>query len=41
MDTVERHLAALRETAPELVSLYEVLAERARELAAPRLEAPV
>jgi predicted short-subunit dehydrogenase-like oxidoreductase (DUF2520 family) len=40
MDTVERHLAALRETAPELVPIYEALAERARELAATRLEAP-
>jgi predicted short-subunit dehydrogenase-like oxidoreductase (DUF2520 family) len=39
-DTVERHLAALRETAPELVPLYEALAERACELAAPTLEAP-
>jgi predicted short-subunit dehydrogenase-like oxidoreductase (DUF2520 family) len=32
--TVERHLAALREVAPELVPIYEALAERARELAA-------
>jgi predicted short-subunit dehydrogenase-like oxidoreductase (DUF2520 family) len=31
--TVERHLAALRESAPELVATYEALAERARELA--------
>ena len=31
--TVERHLAALRDTAPELLPLYEALAERARELA--------
>jgi predicted short-subunit dehydrogenase-like oxidoreductase (DUF2520 family) len=31
--TVERHLAALRETAPELVSMYEELAALARELA--------
>jgi predicted short-subunit dehydrogenase-like oxidoreductase (DUF2520 family) len=32
--TVERHLEALRELAPELVPMYEALAERARELAA-------
>ena len=32
--TVERHLAELRERAPELVPLYEALAERTRELAA-------
>ena len=31
--TVARHLEALRETAPELVPLYEALAERTRELA--------
>ncbi|HLM30708.1 MAG TPA: DUF2520 domain-containing protein [Solirubrobacterales bacterium] len=31
--TVARHLEALRETAPELVPLYEALAERAREVA--------
>ncbi|MQA74118.1 MAG: DUF2520 domain-containing protein [Solirubrobacterales bacterium] len=31
--TVERHLDALRESAPELVALYEALAERTRELA--------
>ena len=31
--TVERHLAALRDAAPELLPLYEALAERARELA--------
>lgn len=31
--TVARHLDALRETAPELVPLYEALAERTRELA--------
>jgi predicted short-subunit dehydrogenase-like oxidoreductase (DUF2520 family) len=38
--TVERHLAALRETAPELIPLYEALAERARQLAAQRSGAP-
>jgi predicted short-subunit dehydrogenase-like oxidoreductase (DUF2520 family) len=32
--TVERHLEALRERAPELVDLYEALAERTRALAA-------
>jgi predicted short-subunit dehydrogenase-like oxidoreductase (DUF2520 family) len=32
--TVERHLDALRELAPELVPIYEALAERARELGA-------
>ena len=32
--TVERHLEALRATAPELVPVYESLAERARALAA-------
>jgi len=32
-DTVERHMAALRETAPDLLPVYEALAERARELA--------
>jgi predicted short-subunit dehydrogenase-like oxidoreductase (DUF2520 family) len=32
--TVERHIAALRAHAPELLPLYEALAERARELAA-------
>jgi predicted short-subunit dehydrogenase-like oxidoreductase (DUF2520 family) len=31
--TVQRHLEALRELAPELVPMYEALAERARELA--------
>ena len=31
--TVARHLEALRETAPELVPLYEALARRTRELA--------
>jgi predicted short-subunit dehydrogenase-like oxidoreductase (DUF2520 family) len=38
-DTVERHLAALRETAPELIPLYEALAERTRRLAAEPTEA--
>ena len=33
-DTVARHLDALRERAPELVPLYEALAERTRALAA-------
>ncbi len=32
-ETVRRHLEALRETSPELVELYEALAERTRELA--------
>jgi predicted short-subunit dehydrogenase-like oxidoreductase (DUF2520 family) len=32
--TVARHLDALREIAPELVPMYEALAERTRELAA-------
>ena len=32
--TVERHLQALRATAPELVPVYEALAERARAVAA-------
>ncbi len=32
--TVERHLQALRATAPELVPVYEALAERATDLAA-------
>jgi predicted short-subunit dehydrogenase-like oxidoreductase (DUF2520 family) len=31
--TVQRHLEALRETDPELLNLYETLAERTRELA--------
>jgi predicted short-subunit dehydrogenase-like oxidoreductase (DUF2520 family) len=35
-ETVERHLAALREAAPELLPLYEALAERARGLSAAR-----
>jgi predicted short-subunit dehydrogenase-like oxidoreductase (DUF2520 family) len=38
--TVERHLAALRDTAPELLPAYEALADRARELAAQAREAP-
>jgi predicted short-subunit dehydrogenase-like oxidoreductase (DUF2520 family) len=37
--TVERHLAALRDAAPELLSLYEALADRARELARSATEA--
>jgi predicted short-subunit dehydrogenase-like oxidoreductase (DUF2520 family) len=32
-ETVQRHLEALRETDPELIGLYEALAERTRELA--------
>jgi predicted short-subunit dehydrogenase-like oxidoreductase (DUF2520 family) len=32
-ETIERHLAAIRQTAPELLPLYEALAARARELA--------
>ena len=35
-ETVERHLEALRERAPELVGLYEALADRTREIAARR-----
>ena len=35
--TVERHLAELRERAPELVPVYEALAQRTRELAAERV----
>ena len=31
--TVERHLAALRDTAPELIDLYQALAERTRAIA--------
>ncbi len=31
--TVERHLAALRKTAPDLIPLYEALAERTRDVA--------
>jgi predicted short-subunit dehydrogenase-like oxidoreductase (DUF2520 family) len=38
--TVERHLAALRDSAPELLPLYEALAERASELARRETEAP-
>ena len=38
--TVERHLAALRDTAPELLPLYEALADRARELARSDTKAP-
>ena len=34
--TVAAHLEALRETAPELVPLYEALAERTRALAEDR-----
>jgi predicted short-subunit dehydrogenase-like oxidoreductase (DUF2520 family) len=34
--TVSRHLAALRELAPELVALYETLADRTQALAAER-----
>ena len=37
--TVERHLAALRDTAPELLPLYEALADRASELATRGTEA--
>ena len=35
-ETVDRHLAALRELAPELVPLYEALADRTRAIAATR-----
>ena len=38
--TVERHLAALRDIAPELLPLYEALADRAGELASRGTEAP-
>jgi predicted short-subunit dehydrogenase-like oxidoreductase (DUF2520 family) len=38
--TVERHLGALRDLAPELAPLYEALAERTRELAGRRKAAP-
>lgn len=34
--TVERHRAALREQAPELLALYDVMAERTRALAEPK-----
>jgi predicted short-subunit dehydrogenase-like oxidoreductase (DUF2520 family) len=37
--TVGRHLAALRETAPDLLPIYEALAARARELASRGAEA--
>jgi predicted short-subunit dehydrogenase-like oxidoreductase (DUF2520 family) len=37
--TVDRHLDAIRELAPELLPVYEALAERAREIAA-RAEGP-
>ena len=37
--TVGRHLAALRDSAPELLPLYEALANRATELAARQTEA--
>ena len=40
-ETVRRHLAALRESAPELIPVYEALAERAAAVAAEaRSEAP-
>jgi predicted short-subunit dehydrogenase-like oxidoreductase (DUF2520 family) len=38
--TVDRHLAALREAAPELLPVYDALAERARELASQARKAP-
>jgi predicted short-subunit dehydrogenase-like oxidoreductase (DUF2520 family) len=38
--TVERHLAALRESAPELLPLYEALAERAAKLASRKAGTP-
>jgi predicted short-subunit dehydrogenase-like oxidoreductase (DUF2520 family) len=38
--TVERHLAALRDSAPELLPLYEALADQAGELARREREAP-
>jgi predicted short-subunit dehydrogenase-like oxidoreductase (DUF2520 family) len=38
-ETIERHLAALRELAPELVPMYEALAERARVVATETAEA--
>ena len=34
--TVERHRAALTETAPELLPLYDALAERAHDLGEPQ-----
>ncbi len=34
--TVERHRAALREQAPELLALYDVMAERTRALGRPK-----
>ena len=38
--TVERHLTALRDAAPELLPVYEALAERASELARSVAKAP-
>jgi predicted short-subunit dehydrogenase-like oxidoreductase (DUF2520 family) len=38
--TVDRHVAAIREVAPELLATYEALADRAHELAARGKEAP-
>src|SRR3954447_14162304 len=35
VDTIARHLEALRETAPELLPVYEALTERAQALGAP------
>lgn len=35
VETIERHLEALRELAPELVPVYEALTDRARALATP------
>jgi predicted short-subunit dehydrogenase-like oxidoreductase (DUF2520 family) len=34
VETIERHLATLGESAPELIPIYEALTERAREIAA-------